>query len=91
MKLCKCVSCSISRALENKEIPKELADMFLLGYHYYGMTHEKEDVDAGWHAEGVEFYSNEILKKDFPVYNKRIKRLLKIIKNAKVNQWQTNY
>lgn len=80
---CKCVSCCLSRALRKDKIPKELSDMFLLGYYYFGMTHTKEDIDAGWYAEGVEFYSKEILEKDFPTYNKRIKYLIKIIKEAK--------
>lgn len=56
---CQCVSCLISRALNKGKIPKLLADAFLLGYHYYGMTHSECDVDAGWHAEGVEFYGGQ--------------------------------
>lgn len=80
---CECVSCCISRALEKGEIPKELADMFLLGYYYSGMIHNAGTIDAGWYAEGVEFYAKEILEKDFPTHNKRIKHLIKIIKGAK--------
>ena len=57
--ICKCASCLISRAVNNGELPKLLADAFLLGYHYYGMIHSKDDVDAGWHAEGVEFYGGQ--------------------------------
>lgn len=82
MKPCRCVSCSISRALEKGEIPKELSDMFLLGYYYFGMTHTKNE-DTGWYSEGFDFYKNEILDKDFPTHNKRIKNLIKIIKRAK--------
>lgn len=83
MKSCKCVSCSISRALAKGEIVKELADMFLLGYYYFGMTHLSETEDAGWYAEGVDFYANEILTKDYPIHNKRIKKMINLIKNAK--------
>lgn len=80
---CRCVSCSISRAIAEDKIPKELSDMFLLGYYYYAMTHKSAAEDAGWYAEGVDFYSKEILEKDFPTNNKRIKYLIKIIKEAK--------
>lgn len=60
MKKCNCISCLISRALEQGKIDKIIADAVLLGYHYYGMEHEKDDIDAGWHAEGVEFYSEQL-------------------------------
>ena len=56
MQKCNCISCRISNALEKGEIDKQMADLFLLGYHYYGMTHNKCSVDSGWHAEGVEYY-----------------------------------
>lgn len=82
MKPCRCISCSISRALEKDEFPKELSDMFLLGYYYFGMTHKKNE-DTGY-AEGFDFYTHEILCKDFPTYNKRIKNLIKTIKGAKI-------
>lgn len=59
MKKCNCASCLISRALEQGKINQTVADAFLLGYHYYGMMHPKDDVDAGWHAEGVEFYGGQ--------------------------------
>lgn len=55
---CQCASCLISRAVANKELPKHLADAFLLGYHYYGMLYSKSD-NAGWHAEGVNFYGQQ--------------------------------
>ena len=70
---CQCASCLISRALEKGNLSKELADAFLLGYHYYAMTHTKNEVDAGWYAEGVEFYGSQ----------PAIKPLFDIIKKAK--------
>ena len=85
MKPCKCVSCSISRALSEGKIPKGLSDMFLLGYHYYGMLHEREQIDAEWHAEGVDYYAEEVLSKDYPTSG-QVKTLIKIIKNAKEQQ-----
>lgn len=82
MKPCRCISCSISRALAKGEIPKELSDVFLLGYYYFGMTNGKNE-DTGWYAECFDFYTNEILGKDYPIHNKRIKNLIKTIKGAK--------
>lgn len=80
MKPCKCVSCSISRGLAKGEIPKGLSDMFLLGYHYYAMTHCPDRIDAEWHAEGVDYYIEEILK-DYTAMG-QIKKLIKIIKES---------
>ncbi len=60
MKKCNCASCLISGALDQGKIDKTVADAFLLGYHYYGMMHESNDVDAGWHAEGVDFYASQM-------------------------------
>lgn len=85
MKKCECVSCAISRALAQGKIPKGLSDMFLLGYHYYGMLHDNEPLDAHWHAEGVDYYAEEILSKDYPT-QRQVKTLIKIIKNAKEQQ-----
>ena len=79
---CKCVSCSISRALKKGTIPKGLSDFFLLGCHYYAMCHSDNPDDAGWHSEGVDFYMNEILAKDYP-NNRQVKKLIEIIKKAK--------
>jgi len=79
---CKCVSCEIARGLWDGKIPKGLSDVFLLGYYYRAMTHEKNTDDDGWYEEGVEFYINEILSKDYPSQG-QVKTLMKIIKNAK--------
>ena len=80
MKPCKCVSCMISRALDKGEIGKTTADAFLLGYCFFAMTHLSCTEDAGWYAEGVEFYSNQLLK-DTP-YG-LAKNFVELIKKAK--------
>ena len=81
MKPCKCVSCSISRALEKGEVPIGLSNAFLLGYYYFGMAHLSATEDAGWYAEGVDFYSEQLLK-SFSM-SPEIKKLIKIIREAK--------
>ena len=73
MKPCKCFSCSLSRAVSDGKIKQSVVDAIMLGYHYYGMTHTKNDDDAGWHAEGVDFYRKQL----------NIKTLNTIIKKAK--------
>lgn len=72
----------LSRALAKGEIPKFQADMFLLGYYYFGMrSHLSSTEDAGWYAEGVDFYMNELLK-DYQ-NNEEVKKFIKIIKTSK--------
>lgn len=79
MKECKCASCSLARAVrDGKIVNKELTDAFLLGYHYYGMWHTDEELDASYHAEGVDYYAQELIKED-----KGNTYFIKVIKKAK--------
>ena len=70
----------ISRAIKKDEIPKGLSDAFMLGYYYYAMSHLAATEDAGWYAEGVDYYIEELEKEymDHP----RLKAFIKLIREA---------